>query len=81
MRVLRPRPGRWRRIRTPGFQFAAAVGIMIGGAALVAWWMVGVVLMIGGLLWSIDALLRDAAPSGDRRGSHADVLERWRQAR
>lgn len=54
---------------------------MVGGGALIAWWMVGVMLMFGGLLWAVDALLIEAAPSGQARGTHEDVLERWRQAR
>lgn len=69
-----------RRLRNPAVQLVAAVGVMVGGASLVAWWMVGIVLMVSGLLWAGDAVLRDTTPGGSRE-AHEDVLERWRRAR
>lgn len=65
--------------RSPVCQLVIAVVVMLCGAVLVAWWMVGVVLMAGGLLVAADAVLRDTtAPL--KLGSHEDVLERWRRA-
>jgi hypothetical protein len=54
---------------------------MVGGAYLVAVWAVGIVLMAGGLLFGLDALLREDT-SRPRQGltSHEQILERWKRA-
>lgn len=66
----------------PVVQLAAAFAVVLFGAALIALWAVGVVLVITGALWAADAVLRDpGSRSSGRLGSHDEVLERWRQAR
>jgi len=61
----------------------AAVGVMLFGGSLIGAWCVGVLLIVGGLLVGLDALLRDSGTATGRKvtSSHEDVLERWRQAR
>lgn len=71
----------WGWVRTPAVQLAVAVGVMVSGAALIALWAVGVVLIVGGGLWAVDALLREPRSDVERLGSHDGVLERWRRAR
>ena len=82
--VRRIRVGRWRRqlerLRAPIVQVIAAVGVMVGGAALIGAWMVGVVLMVGGLLIAGDAFLRDV-PAKPHIGGHENVIEAHRRAR
>ena len=68
-----------RLLRAPQTQLLSAVAGMVGGAWLIAPWMVGVVLMLGSAAWDADALLRPAQPRRDRSG-HEEVLERWRRA-
>ena len=73
---------RWRkRLQAPLLQLVVAVGVMVGGAALIGLWMVGVVLMAGGLLIAGDALLRDIPAKNPQILAHNDVLERYRRAR
>jgi hypothetical protein len=70
------------RVNTVLAQLSVAVAVMLGGAALIGLWVVGVVLMVGGLLLAADAVLRDSTDTSLRRPvSHEDVLERWRRAR
>ena len=72
------------RVRVSGvlLQLAAAFGAMLGGAYLVGWWMVGVVLMAGGAGATADAVLRDSEPRRKPATvTHEDVLERYRRAR
>jgi hypothetical protein len=54
---------------------------MVGGAALIGAWMVGVVLIVGGLLIAGDAFLRDIPAKNPTIIAHDDVLERYRRAR
>ena len=68
-----------RAVRAPQTQLLSAVAGMVGGAWLIAPWMVGIVLMLGSAAWGADALLRPAQPRRDRSG-HEEVLERWRRA-
>ena len=73
---------RWRqRLQAPLIQLTAAVGVMVGGAALIGAWMVGVVLIVGGLLIAGDAFLRDIPAKNPTIIAHDDVLERYRRAR
>jgi len=71
----------------PVVQLALAAAVMLGGAALIAWWAVGVVLVVIGVLLGVDAVLRDDGSNelADRRLSKQqlsdDVLERYRRAR
>jgi len=71
----------------PVVQLALAAAAMLGGAALIAWWAVGVVLVVIGVLLGVDAVLRDDGSNelADRRLSKQqlsdDVLERYRRAR
>jgi len=70
-----------RLLRAPQTQLLSAIGGMVGGAWLIAPWMVGAVLMLGSAAWGLDALLRPA--QGRRSGvpsTHEEVLERWRRA-
>lgn len=54
------------RLRTPVAQLVAAGLVTAGGAYLIAVWMVGVVVMVYGLLFAADALLRnDRADDAD----------------
>lgn len=71
---------RFQRLRAPIVQLVAAVGVMVGGAALIGAWMVGVVLMVGGLLIAADAFLRDV-PAKAHIGGHENVIEAYRRAR
>ena len=65
----------------PVVELASAVAVMLGGAWLIGWWAVGVVLVVIGVFVAADAVLRD--DEGLERRSHAtnEVLERWRRAR
>jgi ABC-type transport system involved in cytochrome bd biosynthesis fused ATPase/permease subunit len=70
----------------PVVQLAVAAAVMLGGAWLIAWWAVGVVLVVIGVLLGVDAVLRDDGNElADRRLSKQqlsdDVLERYRRAR
>lgn len=81
MRLLPKTPRQLRRLRSPYVQMVAAACLMVAGAWLIAIWMVGAVLMVAGLLWTFDALLRDSGQAKDVKGTHEQVLERWKQAR
>ena len=70
-----------RKLRHPAWQLAAATGVMVGGAYLIAVWMVGAVLMAAGMLWAFDAVVRDSKPSKPASSANDQVLDRWRQAR
>lgn len=70
---------RW--LRSPLFRLAPAAVVMLLGAWLVAWWVVGVVLMVIGLGLGVDALLRDDGTGQRDLKSHADVIDWYRQAR
>ena len=70
----------------PAIQLTLAAAVMLGGAWLIAWWAVGVVLIVIGVLLGVDAVLRDDGNElADRRLSKQqlsdDVLERYRSAR
>ena len=57
------------------------MAIMAGGAYLVAVWMVGVVLMVGGFLFGLDALLReDTSRPQPQLSSHEQILDRYKRA-
>jgi hypothetical protein len=60
-----------------------AVGGMLGGAALIGGWCVGLMLIVGSAAVGVDALLRDTDTAVGRRVSstHEDVIERFRRAR
>ena len=62
-------------------QLVVSVAVMLGGAWLIGWWAVGVVLLVFGALLALDALLRDEDGRDDKPQLHNDVLERWRRAR
>ena len=65
----------------PVVELAAAVVVMLGGAWLIGWWAVGVVLVAVGALVAVDAVLRDD-PGRQRKSLPSnEVLERWRRAR
>jgi hypothetical protein len=63
--------------RSPRTQILAGTAVMVGGAWLIAVWTVGLVLIIGGLLFCFDALFRDAA--ADRDEFDSSPIDRWRQ--
>ena len=70
----------------PAIQLAAAAVVMLGGAWLIAWWAVGVVLVAIGVLLGVDAVLRDdgrdAENAAQVKHQLADeVLERYRRAK
>jgi hypothetical protein len=79
VRHLKLVPGQLKRLGAPIWQLLAAVAAMLCGAALIGPWMVGVVLMAGGALVAVDALLRDV-PFQSNVGGHDNVIERWRRA-
>ena len=84
MRLLPPLPKRQlRKLRTPTAQILAAAAVMCFGAWLIAWWMVGIVLMLAGLGLGADALLRtdDTATRRSVQTAHEDILEKYRRAR
>ena len=70
-----------RRLVSPPVQVVAAGAVMVGGAALIALWMVGVMLIVAGLLLALDALLRETPAAPEQVHGHEDVLERYRRAR
>lgn len=65
----------------PVVELAAAVAVMLGGAWLIGWWAVGVVLIVVGALVSVDAVLRDEVDRQSKHQGSNEVLERWRRAR
>jgi hypothetical protein len=84
MRLLPPLPKRQlRKLRTPTAQICVAGVVMVGGAWLIAAWMVGIVLMLAGCLLGVDALLRtdDNASRRSLQSAHENILEQYRQAR
>jgi len=84
MRLLPPLPKRQlRKLRTPTAQILVAGLVMVGGAWLIAAWMVGIVLMLAGCLLGVDALLRtdDNASRRSLQSAHENILEQYRQAR
>jgi hypothetical protein len=69
-------------LTSPSVQLVCAVGVMVGGAWLIALWMVGAVLMAAGVLFAADAVFRDnGKPARPQLRTHEDVLERYRRAR
>lgn len=67
-----------RRRWTPTARRSTAVVAMMVGAWLIAWWAVGVVLMVTAGLY---VLLADDGRPGVLERSRVDVLERWKHAR
>jgi fatty acid desaturase len=61
-------------------QLVVGVIAILGGAWLIGWWAVGVVLVVFGVSIALDALVRED-DRDDKRQFHNDVLERWRRAR
>lgn len=73
-----PAVKRVKRIRqSPRTQIAFGTLVMMAGAYLIALWMVGIVVVVGGLLFCLDGLFRDAAVS---REFGATPIDRWRNA-
>jgi hypothetical protein len=62
-------------------QLTVGVVVMLGGAWLIGWWAVGLILVVVGASIALDALLRDEDDEYDKPQLHNDVLERWRRAR
>jgi len=67
-------------LKSPTAQLLSAIGGCVGGAALIGWWMVGIVLMAGSVAWGVDAFLRDDGKRAPVDHTHADVIERYRRA-
>ena len=65
----------------PVAELVAAVAVMLGGAWLIGWWAVGVVLVMFGVLIAVDAVLRDDVRRTSKNLPLNEVLERWRRAR
>ena len=65
----------------PVVELAAAVVVMLGGAWLIGWWAVGIVLIVVGGLIAVDAVLRDDVRRVSLNQPSNEVLERWRRAR
>jgi len=67
----------------PAIQLAAAAAVMLGGAWLIAWWAVGVVLVAIGVLLGVDAVLRDDGRdiAQSKQQLADEVLERYRRAK
>jgi len=68
-------------VTRPVVELAAAVVVMLGGAWLIGWWAVGVVLIAVGALVAVDAVLRDDVRRTSKNLPSNEVLERWRRAR
>jgi uncharacterized membrane protein len=68
-------------VTRPVVQLVAALVLMLGGAWLVGWWAVGLVLVAAGLAVGFDAVMRDDRRRDAVRGSHDEIIERWRNAR
>ena len=67
-----------------GVQLAFAAIVALGGAWLVGWWLVGVVLIVIAILAAVDAILRDDGTTelaDAKQQLSNEVLERWRRAR
>lgn len=63
-------------------QLVAGAAAMLGGAWLVGWWAVGLVLILFGALVIGDAVLKEDERLPEmKRQLHNDVLEQWRRAR
>lgn len=62
-------------------QLVVGVVFMFGGAWLIGWWAVGLVLILFGVLAVVDAVLKEDAEPDTKRVFHDEVLERWRRAR
>jgi hypothetical protein len=62
-------------------QLAAGFIVTLGGAWLIGWWAVGIVLVLTGVLIIADALLKDDDRPDRKHQLHDEVLERWRRAR
>jgi len=67
-------------LKSPTAQLLSAIGGCVGGAALIGWWMVGIVLMAGSVAWGFDAWFRDDGRRAPVDHTHADVIERYRRA-
>jgi len=65
-------------LKSPTAQLLSAIAGCVGGAALIGWWMVGIVLMVGSVAWGADAFLRDDGKP--QAGTHEAVIERARRA-
>lgn len=68
----------------PGFRLTVAALMALGGAWLVGWWLVGVVLIVIATCLALDAFFRDDGINdvADSKLRLADeVLERYRRAR
>jgi hypothetical protein len=62
-------------------QLLAGAVAILGGAWLIGWWAVGLVLILSGVLAIVDAVLKEDDEPDTKRVFHDEVLERWRRAR
>ena len=65
----------------PVVELAFATAVMLGGAWLIGWWAVGIVLIVIGAAIAVDAVLRDDIRRVRTNQPSNEVLERWRRAR
>lgn len=68
-----------RRLRTPTAQIVSAVAVMLAGGYLIAVWVMGLLMVLGGLLWAADALLRNVKEPEDL-SSHQAILRRYQNS-
>ena len=68
------------KLRTPHAQMMAAVAVMLAGGYLIAVWVMGLILVVCGLLWAADALLRDIKPTDEDLSSHQALLRRYQNS-
>jgi hypothetical protein len=68
-------------VTRPVVELAAAVVVMLFGAWLIGWWVVGLVLIVLGVLGAADAVLRDDDGRVSKQQLSDEVLERYRRAR
>jgi len=67
-----------------GVQLAFAALVALGGAWLVGWWLVGLVLIVIASCVGLDAVLRDDGRNdlaGAKQQLADEVLERYRRAK
>lgn len=68
-----------KAVRTPQAQMVGAAAVMLAGGYLIAVWVMGLVMLVCGLLWAADALLRDVKTDEDL-SSHQALLRRYQNS-
>lgn len=69
-----------RKLKTPSAQVCSAVVVMLAGGYLIAVWVMGLLMVLGGLLWAADALLRNVKDDDQDLSSHQAILRRYERS-